>query len=665
MIVAAALAAALTLPVPFVPQKKDTCGAASLGMVLAFWDHAVPQDEIAEALVEKELRGIRGSRLAAFAREHGMRAVAYEGDRNQLRDYVDKGRPLIVAWKVGKDRYHNVVVTGFDDDRAAVLVNDPAKGAERRVSNETFEERWAAADHWTLLVLPEADAYEPPPRLVAAAAPAEDYDALVTLGISLGKQGKNADAANAFDRAIALDPARPEAMVERGGLRFLERRYDDAVRDLEEALAVRDDGYARNILASSYHLAGRSEDALREWNELGQPALGGVTFAGLKHIHTGVARRELTVHEGEMLDVSELRESELRLDQIGVFGRVVLRPVPREQGKADLEVALKERYAFGDWAQFLGTAAYDLTQRRVRLRYYGPFGSGITLGGAYRWEKTRPQKSAFIDWPRFLWIPAYFHFGGVRETQSFDVGGPNTMKADGLEVGVRRVVGPRTVATLGYRMRDREFSELQPDTPPGLIQGLSLGLEHQFWRSYRRRLDWSLTGFNAGGLLHSDIRYPQVVTSVRYEDILSRPDGTAIEQSVIAARALGGWAGDDMPLDEMFNPGGESVMAYPLRGHKLRDSGVIGQNPMGRTLGLFNMEWRQRLVNARLFQLGTVLFYDAAHIKRTAQGHDQTLEDLGVGVRIGIRGAVIRVDYGFSISGDGRHAFTGGYHQAF
>jgi len=221
------------------------------------------------------------------------------------------------------------------------------------------------------------------------------------------------------------------------------------------------------------------------------------------------------------------------------------------------------------------------------------------------------------------------------------------------------------VAQLGYRMRNREFSEIQPTTPPGLIQGLSLGLKHQFWRTYRRRLDWSITGFNAGGVLHSDIRYPEVVSSLRYEDILSRPDGTAVEGSVIAARVLAGWAGDAMPLDEMFNPGGESMMEYPLRGHKLRKSGVIGQNPMGRSLGLFNVEWRQRLVNARLFQLGTVLFYDAAHTMRTAQGHDQTLEDLGVGVRIGVRGAVVRVDYGFSISGDGRHAFTAGYHQAF
>ena len=161
------LAAVLTLPVPFEAQKQeDTCGAASLAMVLRFWAQDVSQERITAALLEPELRGIPGSRLAEFARERGLRAVPYEGDLTQLRDFVEKGRPLIVAWKVGRDRYHNVVVTGFDDEKASVIVNDPAKGADRRVSRQKFEERWAGGNHWTLLVLPEGEPYaEPAQRL--------------------------------------------------------------------------------------------------------------------------------------------------------------------------------------------------------------------------------------------------------------------------------------------------------------------------------------------------------------------------------------------------------------------------------------------------------------------------------------------------------------------
>jgi hypothetical protein len=513
----------------------------------------------------------------------------------------------------------------------------------------------------------KAGRYEEAVRLLQeVVATEDDYEALVALGVSLGKLGRDAEASAAFDRAIRLDAGRPEARVERGGLRFIEHRYDDAVRDLEGALAIRKDGYTRNLLASSYHLVGRSEDALREWNELGQPVLGETTFTGFRHIHTGVARRELTLRGGELLDVDGLRESRLRLQEVGVFSRVVLRPVPRQEGRADLELAVHERHAFGSIPEFVGTAAGNALVKKVRLRYFGLFGSAINVGAQYRWEKSRPKKSVSLDWARFLGIPAYFHVSGERETQPFDAGGGlTTMKARGVEVGLRRVLDARTVMELGFRTRDRDFSVIQADTPPGVIRGLTLGLEHRFWDSYRRQLDWSIAGFKAGGPLRSDVSYPQAVTSLRYEDILTPPDGTALEKTVIVARVLGGWASDDLPLDEMFAPGAASEMEFPLRGHKLRTAGVMGGSPMGRTLGLFNVEWRQRVINGRAFQIGFVLFYDAAHITRTAQGRDRTLEDVGAGLRLSVHGVVLRADYGLSISGGSRHAYTAGFNQVF
>jgi ABC-type bacteriocin/lantibiotic exporter with double-glycine peptidase domain len=154
LLVALLLGAFPVLDVPFVPQEKDTCAAAALAMVFRYWEHPIMHDAIASELLEPELRGISGSRLVDFARRNGMTAIAYEGDLAQLRDYVAKGRPLIVAWKLGRKRYHDVVVVGFDDERSEVIVNDPAEGAARRVPLKAFEQRWAGTDHWTLLVLP-------------------------------------------------------------------------------------------------------------------------------------------------------------------------------------------------------------------------------------------------------------------------------------------------------------------------------------------------------------------------------------------------------------------------------------------------------------------------------------------------------------------------------
>jgi ABC-type bacteriocin/lantibiotic exporter with double-glycine peptidase domain len=144
--------AASSLGVPFISQHKDTCGAASLAMVLRYWQEDVSQDDVARALVRPELHGIAGSRLAEFARGRGLEASTYRGDMAHLRDFVGKGRPLIVAWHLGGSRYHDVVVVGFDDERGAVLVNDPAAGPSRAVKAATFEKRWAGAGYWTLLV---------------------------------------------------------------------------------------------------------------------------------------------------------------------------------------------------------------------------------------------------------------------------------------------------------------------------------------------------------------------------------------------------------------------------------------------------------------------------------------------------------------------------------
>ena len=154
MIALAAAALALaTLDVPFVAQEKDACAAASLAMVLAYWDAPVSQREIAAAVVQPELHGTLGSRLSAFARGRGFTAIAYAGDAQQLREMVAKGRPLIVAWEMAHRRFHNVVVVGVDRS-GNLRVNDPAAGAGRTVSAADFERRWAGAGRWTLLVQP-------------------------------------------------------------------------------------------------------------------------------------------------------------------------------------------------------------------------------------------------------------------------------------------------------------------------------------------------------------------------------------------------------------------------------------------------------------------------------------------------------------------------------
>jgi ABC-type bacteriocin/lantibiotic exporter with double-glycine peptidase domain len=148
----AAVLAATALDVPFVAQDGDTCGPAALAMVLRHWGHPAAVADLAAELQARELHGVAGSRLAEAARARGLAAVAYRGDLGQLREFVGKGRPLIVAWGMGRGRFHDVVVIGFRGDD--VVVHDPADGPSRAIPARTFAKRWDAAGRFTLLVMP-------------------------------------------------------------------------------------------------------------------------------------------------------------------------------------------------------------------------------------------------------------------------------------------------------------------------------------------------------------------------------------------------------------------------------------------------------------------------------------------------------------------------------
>ena len=137
--------------------------------------------------------------------------------------------------------------------------------------------------------------------LLLAGDPPESYDDLVSRGVAEGREGRLVDAARDLDAAIARDGSRPEARVERGGLFFVQKQDHDAARELRKALRLRDDPYARDLLASSLYLAGHEDEALAEWNALGKPRVSRVEISGLVHALDRVARREVLPAEGDVL----------------------------------------------------------------------------------------------------------------------------------------------------------------------------------------------------------------------------------------------------------------------------------------------------------------------------------------------------------------------------
>ncbi len=150
------------IDVPYVRQRQNGCGAASVAMVMQYWDHAggrvappSPAD-IFRALYTPGARGVYASRMESYLRKHGFRTFSFHGSVDDLRHNVAKGRPLIVCLAPGGRGapLHYVVVAGFDPAQHTILVNDPARRKLLAMDRARFTREWTAGENWTLLVIP-------------------------------------------------------------------------------------------------------------------------------------------------------------------------------------------------------------------------------------------------------------------------------------------------------------------------------------------------------------------------------------------------------------------------------------------------------------------------------------------------------------------------------
>jgi ABC-type bacteriocin/lantibiotic exporter with double-glycine peptidase domain len=157
----AAESTSVWLDVPFVAQDANACGAASVAMVMQYWQNQGGQQPLADAkeiervLYSPKAHGIYAKDLERYLEEHGFRTFAFQGTWEDLKEQLRKGRPLIVALKSGGNSLHYVVVAGLDEEQDVLLKNDPAERKLLQQSRASFEKEWKAAAHWMLLAVPQ------------------------------------------------------------------------------------------------------------------------------------------------------------------------------------------------------------------------------------------------------------------------------------------------------------------------------------------------------------------------------------------------------------------------------------------------------------------------------------------------------------------------------
>ncbi len=119
--------------VPFIMQMEALeCGAASLAMILAYYNKWVPLEKVRrDCGVSRD--GSNGRNIMLAARSYGLNATGYRYEPEYLRD--NGTFPCIVHWEFN----HFVVLNGFKRDK--VYLNDPAKGTYT-VSMKEFDAKF-------------------------------------------------------------------------------------------------------------------------------------------------------------------------------------------------------------------------------------------------------------------------------------------------------------------------------------------------------------------------------------------------------------------------------------------------------------------------------------------------------------------------------------------
>ena len=153
------------LDVPFIRQEKEGCGAASLAMVMQYWqkqqgkspDSSSDAIQIQRVLYSSQEHGARAADMERYLQQHNFDTHTFAGEWNDLKQHLAKGRPLIVALKPSRleSSLHYVVVVGVDPDQDVVLLNDAAQRKLLKQEHASFEKEWRAVGRWTLLALPK------------------------------------------------------------------------------------------------------------------------------------------------------------------------------------------------------------------------------------------------------------------------------------------------------------------------------------------------------------------------------------------------------------------------------------------------------------------------------------------------------------------------------
>jgi outer membrane protein insertion porin family len=395
-----------------------------------------------------------------------------------------------------------------------------------------------------------------------------------------------------------------------------------------------------------------------------------VDIQGNTKTRSTVIARELALGPGEVFDLARTRVSEARLRNTQFFQEVRVTPVPTAvPGQSDLRVSVKE----GPTGQVSFGAGFSTVEGLVGFVEYAE--SNFDFANPEGWYRGDGQKfrvrisvgnltnsfeHSFEEpalWERDLAVGYSIErrFAGFASSDY-------SVLTQGINLYARRRVFGNVEGRVGYNLRQVSVDNVTSTAPAEVvseaasggkvISSLSASLiydtrdEFNFpTRGSRISLSEEIGGNGLGGdvkFLRSELR------TGRW--FLVSPTAEQTLGVIGRVGMLTGTAGT-LPFYERFYLGG----AYDMRGFNFNDVGgydtydtAFGNEPMGGlTYGYFSLEYTIKAAENLRF----AAFYDHGLVNRseTDFGLSESNSNYGVGMRILMGGAVMRLDFGIPL----------------
>lgn len=223
--------AAHTTKVPFILQKQDHCGPATLTMNLNWLGANVSTDQITKEIFNKAAKGTFKSDMVFGAKTFGYVPVRIS-KLTEMFNEIAEGNPVIVFQNLGFNWYplwHYSLIHGYDLESKKIYMHS-GEDQNKELDIIKFERSWNRGGYWAIVL-------KNPGVIAKVSTQAQNIRAAVFFE----KMSMNFRAQKHYHAIIEKWPKSPVAYFGLANINLEEKKFKQARKYLETATQLKND----------------------------------------------------------------------------------------------------------------------------------------------------------------------------------------------------------------------------------------------------------------------------------------------------------------------------------------------------------------------------------------------------------------------------------------